>query len=98
LSFSIVDGRSTVFTDPYFRRVNPHLSHNRSNRMSKKTVYPYAEARENGSALFRSSKSPKSIYAALHEHGKAHGEKWGFERVAEANDDLPPQYQLVKVS
>lgn len=66
--------------------------------MSKKTVYPYAEAREHGAALFRSSLSPKSIYAALHAHGKAHGEKWSFERVAEANDELPPQYQLVKVS
>lgn len=66
--------------------------------MSKKTVYPYAEAREHGSALFRSAKPPKFIWSAISAHGKAHGEKWTFKRVSEANDDLPPQYQLVKVS
>lgn len=65
--------------------------------MSKKTVYPYAEARENGPALFRSSKSPKSIYAALHAHGKAHGEKWALEclDLSENGDNL---FRLVKVS
>ena len=68
-----------------------------------KTVYPYAEAREQGFALFRSSKSKASIYAALHAHGKKHGEKWTFKELGEIPldglvDDAPPLYRLEKVS
>ena len=67
--------------------------------MTRKTEYPYDVARNDGFALFRSQIKPTSIYQALYSYGRAHSEKWQFERVtdsepAEVTDTSGHLYRL----
>lgn len=62
--------------------------------MSKKTVYPYAEAREKGLAYFMSTKSRNAINTALRAYGKTHGERWEFERLPASESGFEPLCKL----
>lgn len=62
--------------------------------MSKKTVYPYTEARQNSYAIFRSRLKPTSIYNAVYAYSKRKGERFKVTKEDAGDENVAPLYRL----